>query len=140
MAVPWMTLAKAVPWSDVIEHAPGVLNAARSLFKRKADGASASPGEPLEPMPGDEVGPLSTTELTQQLRAARTESAQLRCQLADTQQLLQDLAEQHARVLAQVEENRHRVESLQRSVRWLGGVAVVALVLGLGLLGASRWG
>jgi hypothetical protein len=138
MAVPWWTLAKAVPWSDVIEHAPAVVNAARKLLKRKpVEDAGRPAGEGgagvTVPVP-DAATPLTPAELTTQLHAARTEAAQLRTQLTDTQQLLQELAEQQARALAQVEDHRVQLERLRRRLRAVAVVAVVSAVLVVGLL------
>lgn len=46
MAIAWLTALKVIPWGDVIQHAPKVLNAARQLLDRK----------PAEPPPNkDEV-------------------------------------------------------------------------------------
>lgn len=137
MAVSWLTLAKAVPWSDVIEHAPSVVNAARKLLsKRKGaeDGAApaAETGADV-PVPPPETT-LTSAEVAQQLRAARLEAAQLRSQLEQTQQLLQELAEQQARTLAQVEDNRAQLQRLRRPLVAVGSVAALALVLALGLL------
>lgn len=138
MAVPWWTLAKAVPWSDVIEHAPAVVNAARKLLKRKpGEGAGGDPGEGgtdvAAPVP-DTAAPLTPAELATQLHAARTEAAQLRTQLTDTQQLLQELAEQQARALAQVEDNRTQLDRLRRHLMGVAVVAAVSAVLVVGLL------
>jgi chromosome segregation ATPase len=121
MAVPWWTLAKAVPWSDVIEHAPTVVNAARKLLKRKpTDGPDSA---------GTEVAP--TAEPAHNLHA---EVARLRTQLTDTQQLLQELAEQQARTLAQVEEHRVQLERLRRHLKAVAVVAAIGAVLVVGLL------
>lgn len=138
MAVPWWTLAKAVPWSDVIEHAPAVVNAARKLLKRKpGDHAGGDAGEGATtvaaPVP-DAATPLTPAELTAQLHAARTETAQLRTQLTDTQQLLQELAEQQARTLAQVEDQRTQLNRLRRQLLAVAVVAAVSTVLVVGLL------
>ncbi|MDZ4124040.1 MAG: hypothetical protein U1E02_07670, partial [Hydrogenophaga sp.] len=35
MAIPWLLALKVIPWGDVIEHAPKVLNAARKLMDRQ---------------------------------------------------------------------------------------------------------
>jgi len=113
MALPWLTIAKAVPWSDVIEHAPSVVSAARKLLQRK----------PVEPTSGN--APVA---------AEQAEAALLRTQLADTQQLLQDLAEQQARTLAQVEENRIQLDRMRKHLIAVAVVAAVSAVLAVGLV------
>ena len=113
MALPWLTLAKAVPWSDVIEHAPSVVNAARKLLQRK----------PVDPTSGN--APVV---------AEQAEAAQLRAQLAATQQLLQDLAEQQARTLAQVEENRIQLDQMRKRLMAVAVVAAISAVLVVGMV------
>lgn len=138
MAVPWWTLAKAVPWSDVIEHAPAVVNAARKLLKRKpgedAGGDANGGGTGVAAPVPDTATPLTPAELTVQLHAARTEAAQLRTQLTDTQQLLQELAEQQARTLAQVEDHRTQLDRMRLHLMAVAVMAGVSAVLVLGLL------
>ena len=48
MALSWLTALKAVPWADVVQAAPGIVQGARKLFTAakeyaSADGASANP-------------------------------------------------------------------------------------------------
>lgn len=45
MAIAWLTALKVIPWGDVIEHAPKVLNAARKLLERKPAELAPSPDE-----------------------------------------------------------------------------------------------
>jgi len=134
MALPWLTIAKAVPWSDVIEHAPSVVNAARKLLQRKPGEPSAGATPAATTTATAHGAPLTVAELTEQLRTAQTEAAHLRTRLADTQQLLQDLAEQQARTLAQVEENRTQLGRLRQHLTAVAVVACVSAVLAVGLV------
>ncbi len=122
MALPWLALIKAVPWTEVVAHAPAVLSAAKKLWQPK-------PGERPQPLPDGEGrgtgdGPAAPGQGASALRVAALESqvAELTGQLATTNQLVQDMAEQQARMLVQVEAQRQTLSRL----RW---VAVVALVL-----------
>ncbi|MCU0763989.1 MAG: hypothetical protein MUF76_13795 [Hydrogenophaga sp.] len=108
MAIPWLLALKVIPWGDVIEHAPKVLNAARKLMDRTPAPASGSAGasvEVLDPNPGH---PPSLGELKNRLIEAR----QLIDQQARTQeqmaQTLTELAEQNARLVGAVEMLRLR--------------------------------
>lgn len=134
MALPWLTIAKAVPWTDVIAHAPSVVNAARKLLQRKPGeaGANSTPTAPVPP--ASDHGPLTLEALTELVQASQAESATLRAQLAETQQLLQDLAEQQARTLAQVDENRTQLERLRRQLMLVAVVAILGVVLAVGLV------
>ena len=49
MALPWLTALKVIPWGDVIEHAPKVLNAARKLMDRqKSPEAAPANATPMD--------------------------------------------------------------------------------------------
>jgi small-conductance mechanosensitive channel len=102
MAIPWLLALKVIPWGDVIEHAPKVLNAARKLMDRQR----------TEPAPAvsttataDWVGEAqpSLGELKNRLIAAQVQldrQADTQEQLAQT---LAELAEQNARLVSAVE-------------------------------------
>jgi len=132
MALPWLTLIKAVPWADVIEHAPTVLSGAQKLWQRLPGRGSATP----TPAPGittpavaDAGQSLSAqvAELRASVVAAEQVVVELQARLSESNTLIRDMAEQQVQMLAQIEANR-------RALRWAVGVAVVALVLALGAL------
>lgn len=145
----WVSLLKAVPWTDVISNAPAVADGARKLWKNvaaKVEGvadapppATAAPAGPASAtVPGAEEAPWATQgqldalalHLGQQLAAAEARNAQLQGQLAQGTELLQTLAQQNTQ-LAQ------GLASLSRRLRWATALAVLALVaagLALGLL------
>ena len=50
MAIPWLTLLKVVPWSDVIANAPKVADGARKLWNRAHKPVAADPAV-TAPMP-----------------------------------------------------------------------------------------
>ena len=119
MALPWMALIKAVPWTDVVAHAPTVLTAAKKLWQPKR-------GTPPHRFPNAEPGRAGgggSGARALRVAALETQVAELAEQLATTNQLLQDMAEQQARMLAQVEANRQALGRL----RWLAVVAGVLL-------------
>ncbi|MDR7093329.1 hypothetical protein [Hydrogenophaga laconesensis] len=118
MAIPWMVALKVIPWGDVIEHAPKVLNAARKLMDRQ----KAPTGGTVTPAPLDMgEAPPTLGELKNRLIEAR----QLIDQQAATQeqmaQTLAELAEQNARLVGAVDLLRKRTRVLM--------VAIAALVV-----------
>lgn len=130
MALPWLTLIKAVPWADVIEHAPTVLSGAQKLWQRlPGRGPAATPPSPTTPAVADAGQSLSAqvAELRTGVVAAEQQLAELQARLSDSNALIRDMAEQQARMLAQIEANR-------RALRWTAGLAAVALVVAVGLL------
>lgn len=102
MALPWLLALKVIPWGDVIEHAPKVLNAARKLMDRQKLPESV-PASTHKPMDLVSDTPPSLGELRNRLIEARQlidQQALTQTQMAQT---LAELAEQNARLVAAVE-------------------------------------
>jgi len=109
MAIPWLVALKVIPWGDVIEHAPKVLNAARKLMDRqKAPLPPVPRGEPLD------LGeaPPSLGELKNRLIEARQLVDQQAAVQVQMTQTLTELAEQNARLVSAVELLRVRTRLL----------------------------
>lgn len=125
MPLPWIAALKIIPWGDVIEHAPKVLNAARKLLdKNKQPSTPVPAGPPLDPA----AGPPTLGELRNRLIEARQlidQQAGAQLQMAQT---LSELAEQNARLVEAVQLLRVRTRMLIAAVVLLGiGVAVLLL-------------
>ncbi|WP_137917347.1 hypothetical protein [Hydrogenophaga sp. 2FB] len=121
MAIPWLVALKVIPWGDVIEHAPKVLNAARKLMDRqKTPAAATPPPEPLE-MGG---APPTLGELKNRLIEARQLIDQQATTQAQMAQTLAELAEQNARLVVAVDLLRKRTRLL----------LVAAAVLAIGVV------
>jgi hypothetical protein len=121
MAIPWLVALKVIPWGDVIEHAPKVLNAARKLLERQRAQTPAMPAADVTEMPAGETPSLG--ELTNRLIVAQQQihqQAQAQEQLTQT---VAELAEQNARLVTAVEALRVR----SRLLLW--GFVALALAL-----------
>ena len=118
MPLPWIAALKIIPWGDVIEHAPKVLNAARKLLdKNKAASVPLPANPPLDPA----AAPPSMGELRNRLIEARQlidQQATAQEQMALT---LSELAEQNARLV-------EAVQLLRVRTRLLIGVCVLLTV------------
>jgi hypothetical protein len=133
MALPWLTLIKAVPWADVIEHAPTLISGAQKLWQRLPGRGQPSPSVPVAtPAVADAGQSLSSqvAELRASVVAAEQQLQELQARLSDSNALIRDMAEQQARMLAQIDVHR-------RALRWVSGLMAVAWVLALGLLYAT---
>lgn len=123
MAIPWLLALKVIPWGDVIEHAPKVLNAARKLLDKQKPPVTPVPASPpLDPA----AEPPSLGELRNRLIEARLlidQQAGVQQQMAQT---LGELAEQNARLV-------EAVQLLRLRTRVLMAVAVL-LAVGVGVL------
>jgi hypothetical protein len=125
-----MLALKVIPWGDVIEHAPKVLNAARKLLDKNSGANNADgPAPARKTLDAQTATPPSLGELKNRLIAAQQQidrQAQLQEELAQT---LAELAEQNARLVGAVEVLRTRT----RMLLWGMGALVVGLLI-FGLL------
>ena len=111
MAAPWSTLIGAIPWSEVINHAPRVAEGARKLWKNmKGEAETAQDAPPPDAASADPalllLHKLETLEQAQQTSA----------------ELLAQLAQQNAELVQQLEQVRQRQRTLQ------GGIAALAFI------------
>lgn len=111
MAVGWLKVLKAVPWSEVIAAAPQVANGARRLWDtvgRKPAAGGAMPEEAFAPAPGmgDDGVALMAARIEQQDVAI----AQMHGQLRDASRLITELADQNAQLIAKMEAARGRLQ------------------------------
>lgn len=118
----WMTALKLVPWGDVIEATPQVLQAAKKLMgKTRASDTVPASGA----LAGSDETP--TTPVADQLQHLRERVVQLEQEQQDSATLIQSLAEQNAVVIRAVEALRVRNQRL-------GGALLVLSVLIAGVL------
>lgn len=127
MAAGWWTVLKTVPWSDVISAAPQVANGARRLWdtvNRRPGTVDAATGQTPEvaAQEDDIIGIL----------IARSEQGEaqlddLRNQMRSASELIANLADQNAQLIAKVDVQR-------RKLAWLGVTAGAALLLAVAAL------
>jgi hypothetical protein len=125
MALGWLTALKAVPWSDVVQAAPNIVQGARKLFtaakayRSPADAAAsaqASSGERGE-NPEARIGQINAHIET--LQAEQRASAEL----------IRSLAEQNENIVA-------ALDLMRKRMRMLAGVSIL-LMIALMLLGLA---
>lgn len=129
MAVPWLTVLKAVPWSDVISNAPKVAEGAKKLWKTmgRKPGAEGNVATDIEPVPA--TGPQNIDTLHQRLLRMESANTELRQQLFASGELLNALAEQNTSLIARVDLLRTRARRLTIALTVVAGMALTALVL-----------
>lgn len=133
MALGWLSLLKAVPWGDVIQHAPTVVDGARKLWQKT--GRSSEPVPPQVPEAEPDASPEARALAAAELRIATLEQAvaELDERSVASTRIIKELAEQQSELIRRLDEAR-------RQIRWLvAGVAVSAL-LAVGTLGAALGG
>ncbi len=125
MAIPWLTVLQALPWTEVIKTASKVADAAKTLWNSVAK-RRAGPAAPS----GQAVSPVATAlspdlaSLAQGQAALAASLADLQGQMLASSELIKALADQNAQLIA------HQARQ-ERRMRWLSGAV---LLLG-GLLG-----
>ena len=122
MAV-WLTALKLVPWGDIIEATPQIVNAAKKLMgKTRAGGVEPAAGALAD------AGGAAGTPVEAQIQALAQRVALLEQEQRDSAALIESLAEQNAVVVRAVEALRKRSQRLSVAVGVLG-VACAALVV-----------
>ena len=115
MALSWLSVLKAVPWTEVISNAPKVAEGARKLWKSaggREAAAEESPGQAGSPVDTPTGAPDTAAVAQLQARARHLEHAvdDLRQQLQQSTELIKTLAEQNTQLVERVEMNRVRAQ------------------------------
>ena len=120
MATGWWSVLKTVPWSEVINAAPQVASGARRLWDTVARKSGTAPG------PMTEAEPVEDPFDTLFLRVDKNEAnlADLRTQMLQASEIIANLADQNAQLIAKMELARTRL-------LWLGMATGVSSILAL---------
>ena len=121
MAVGWVAALKLVPWGDVIEAAPQILQAAKKLLGSTRQGSSDAAAGTLTS--ADAAAPVAV-----QLQQLRERVAQLEQEQQESAVLIESLAEQHAQVVRAIQALRLRNQRLTAVLAVLGAVCAALLV------------
>lgn len=123
----WMAVfLKAVPWGDVIDNAPKVVEGARRLWQSASKKRTKeAPDQTAAPTVAPQAESLPELEL--RVIALETELAKLRGELGASAELIGSLADQNAQLIKQVETNRVRMLWLTLATAIAGTIALVTL-------------
>lgn len=124
MAIGWMSVLKAVPWGDVISNAPAIADGANKLWKRVRK---------TEVEPGGESTEIDLEAgQTARLAALEAQIEELHRQMEASSELINQLAQQNAQLVARIELFRRRA---RRQMAIVAGVAGASLMVAVWLLG-----
>jgi hypothetical protein len=123
MAIGWLTVLKAVPWSEVIHNAPVVVDGAKKLW-----GTVSRQPQPAAPAPSKAERPANPLPLLEgRIDALEAALADQHAQLLASSELIKALADQNAQLI-------DRIDALRRMLLWLGSAGVlIALAAATGL-------
>ncbi len=120
MALPWSTLVKAIPWSEVIARAPDLAQSARKLWQK-----AAPQGAPADTVPpSNAAGPDDA-----RLAALAHQLDELSLQQQEAAGLLAALATQNAELVDTTHRLQQRVRQLGIALALVGALAVAALAV-----------
>lgn len=123
MAIGWLTVLKAVPWTEVISNAPKITEGAKKLWRtvaKKPQGADAA-----WPSASSDVAPASASmaELAHRLASAEARIAELHVQVLSSVDIITSLSEQNAQLVQQM-------EIIRRRSLWMAGATLLASLCG----------
>ncbi|MBY0439640.1 MAG: hypothetical protein K2W80_15755 [Burkholderiales bacterium] len=126
MAISWLTVLQAVPWTEVIRNAPKVADGAKKLWSSVA-------GRPAQSAVGGGAMAQSRGDSSREGLQARVDSlestvTELHDQLLSSAELIKQLADQNTLLVQRVEANR------VRSVRMGWALAIVAVIAVAGVV------
>ena len=129
MAAGWWTVLKTVPWSEVIHAAPQVATGARRLW----DTVNRKPGA-VDPATGLSPEMAAQEDDIIGLLIARSEQNDaelndLRNQMRSASELIVNLADQNAQLIAKMDVQRQKITWLGVTAGLSALLAVVALIL-----------
>lgn len=124
MAVAWLKVLKAVPWSEVIAAAPQVANGARRLWDTVGRKGGPAPGFDDAAVASMPVGEDGMALLAAHIEQQDATIAQMHGQLREASKLIAELADQNAQLIAKMEAARGKIQVV-------GLIAAAASVLGL---------
>jgi len=126
MAISWLTVLQAVPWTEVIRNAPKVADGAKKLWSSVA-------GRPAQAVVGGGAMAQSRGDGSPGGMQARVDSlestvAELHGQLLSSAELIKALADQNALLVQRVEANRVRSARMGWALVVVAAVALAGVV------------
>ena len=122
----WRTALKFIPWKDVLQAAPSVLNGARQLWQGTHQGnAPIAPPVDLPNIANDPIGNLKIRVV--QLEKARYETGE---QVQATTDVVQALAEQQQQLISEISKTRLRLRIMSVVIVVLLAAVIKLLIWG----------
>ena len=130
MAAGWWTVLRTVPWNEVISAAPQVANGARRLWDTVNRNRQGMPDDPMGMAPemaGQEDDVFDV--LIRSVERNDAEITDLRNQMRSASEIIANLADQNAQLIAKVDAQRQKMTWMGVTAALSGLLSVVALVL-----------
>lgn len=126
MAIPWFSVLQAVPWGQVIDNAPKVVDGAKKFWSAVAKKPPLEDDEVVDVPPADDET-AALRALRQRLTVLEKSNAELHQQMLSSSELIKNLADQNAQLIRRIEANRRHMVRLT----WL---AIFSAIAALGVI------
>ena len=129
MAIGWLAVLQAVPWGQVIDNAPKVVDGAKKLWGSVSKKPAAEEFDVSDAQASaEDVEDLDIIQ--KRLAALEKKTAELHEQMVTSSALIKELADQNTQLIARIEANRVRmvwltVLSVAAALAALAGLAVM---------------
>ena len=108
MAIGWFSVLKAVPWGQVIDNAPKVVEGAKKFWGTVAAKSSADERDVVDVSPEADEGD-ALQALQQRIAVLEKSNQELHRQMLASSGLISTLADQNAQLVSRIEANRKRM-------------------------------
>lgn len=126
MAIGWLAVLQAVPWGQVIDNAPKVVDGAKKLWSSVSRKPAAEEFDVSDMQASSDEDPGI---IQKRLTALEKKTAELHEQMVTSSALIKELADQNTQLIARIEANRVRTAWLMAICIAVAIVALTALVL-----------
>ena len=130
MAIGWLAVLQAVPWGQVIDNAPKVVDGAKKLWGNVSKKSAAEEFDVSDMQTSaEDVEDLDIIQ--KRLAALEKKTAELHEQMVTSSALIRELADQNTQLIARIEANRVRMFWLIVLFTVTAIIAVAALIMAL---------
>jgi len=126
MPINWLFALKAVPWTDLVQHAPTIVKGARKLYSTVRGGASQS----ATTQQATSAAPTSAGDASLRVAALEQRLSEIASEQQASAELIRNLAEQNARMIEAIGIMRARARVLLgvSVVAWIGVIVIAVWV------------
>lgn len=130
MAIGWLAVLQAVPWGQVIDNAPKVVDGAKKLWSSVSKKPAAEEFDVSEvQVSAEDVEDVSIIQ--KRLAAMEKSTSELHKQMVASSALIRELADQNTQLIARIEANHVRMFWLIVLFAVTAIIAVAALIMAL---------
>lgn len=128
MAIGWFSVLRAVPWGQVIDNAPQVVEGAKKLWSTVAKKSGPQEFEIVDVQSTYKDDAEELSAVHNRLTVLEKSAADLHKQMLASSELIKTLADQNAQLIKRIEANRKRMVWLTVVCAVMSAAAIAGLV------------